>query len=152
MNRIQNVLFACLLPAAGCASQPPQPAASAPDLIPKKLKFEVVGIVGPTYHVELSEGFLAYSVKEPGQKPKPPLHLSPTSEQWKEFRHQLDRLKVWQWKSNYGDKSYIDGTQWSLDIEYSDRSIHSEGHRDFPGSYEGYLKAVGNLLGSWEVK
>ncbi len=151
MKKTLNVIFASLLLAlAGCGGGS-KPAAKPVDTIPQKFNFSITDISGPSYHFEFAQGFLAYSVTQPGQKSKPPLHRAPTPEQWQEFRQKMDRMKVWQWKTNYGNKSFIEGTQWSLDLAYSDRVIHSEGHRDFPDNYDSFLKALGKLVGSWQV-
>jgi hypothetical protein len=155
MKRITIVVFASLLlTLAGCATKEPPPTANAPNLVPKKLEFYIVDISGPSYDVKLdNEGYVVYSVKQPGQKSKPPLHRAPTPEQWQEFRHQLDHIKIWDWKPEYGSKLLIDGTQWSIDIEYADHSVHSDGHRDFPDSgFDGLLQAIGKLLGSGQVE
>jgi hypothetical protein len=151
MKKILNLVVACLtLALAGCGGGSKQ-AAKPVDTVPKTYTFTITDVSGPSYHIEYTGGYLVYSAALPGQKSKPPLHRTPSPEQWEEFRHQMDRLKVWQWKPNYGNHSYISGTQWSLDLTYSDHSIHSEGHRDFPDNYDGYLKAVGNLLGTWQI-
>jgi hypothetical protein len=141
-----------LLALTGCIWSEPQSTTAPADVIPEKLDFTIIGVVGPSYHIEWREGFLDYTVTQPGQKPKPTLHLSPSPEQWRDFRHQLDRLKVWQWQPDYGNQTFISGTQWLLEIQYSDRSLHSRGHRDFPKHYDAFLKSVGKLLGSWEIE
>ena len=154
MKKITTAVFAGLMIAlAGCATKEPPPTANTANLVPKKLAFSIVDISGPPYSIKLdNEGYVVYSAKQPGQKSKPPLHRAPTPEQWQEFHHQLDRNKVWQWKPEYGNKSFIEGTQWSLDIEYADRSVHSSGHRDFPDSgFDGFLQAIGKLLGSGQI-
>ena len=106
MKKITTAVFAGLLMAlAGCATKEP-PTVSAPNLVPKKLAFSIVDISGPSYDVKLdNEGYVVYSVKQPGQKSKPPLHRAPTPEQWQDFRRELDRSKVWQWKPEYGSKA-----------------------------------------------
>ena len=38
---------------------------------------------------------------------------NPSAEEWKEFSHSLEQLKVWDWKKDYQD-DILDGTQWSL--------------------------------------
>jgi hypothetical protein len=152
MKKIAAAFAAGLLVAlAGCATKEAPPTANSANLVPTKFDFSITDISGPSYHFTLSEGYLVYSAKLPGQKAKPPLHRAPTPEQWQEFRHQLDKLKIWQWKPAYGDKSYIEGTQWSLAVEYADHSVRSEGHRDFPDNYDGFLKALASLVGSWQT-
>jgi hypothetical protein len=149
---IQAAFAACLLLAlVGCATKEPPPTANTPTVVPNKFDFSITDISGPSYHFTLQDGYLVYSAKVPGQKSKPPLDRAPTPEQWQEFRRQLDKLKVWQWKPAYGDKSYIEGTQWSLVLDFGDHSVHSEGHRDFPDNYDGFLKALGSLLGTWQM-
>src|SRR5580704_2545188 len=141
MKRLQNLLAAFVfLVFAGCASNRPAPPENPADVVPRTLTFSIITVVGPSYHVRFENGLVTYSSTQPGEKSKPPLHRAPTDEQWREFRRQLDHLKVWQWKPSYGNKLFVGGTQWSLDIVYPDRSIHTEGHRDFPRHYESFLK------------
>jgi hypothetical protein len=152
MKRIHNIILACALVAlAGCAGTETQPTTNPADVVPKKFTFKIVTVVGRSYDIQLKDGLLEYSVTQPGEKRKAPLHRAPTEAQWQEFRHRLDGLKVWRWKSDYGNKQFTGGTQWSLDIEYSDHAVHSEGHRDFPKHFDSFLKAIGDVLGSGKI-
>ena len=86
--------------------------------------------------------------------------VRPTLEQWREFRRELDAIGVWRWRAEYSAPGVADGTQWSLDVAYPDRTIRSQGSNNYPGSapdsfgvssgskaFTRYLKAVQRLLG-----
>jgi len=40
--------------------------------------------------------------------------VTPTDQQWREFRRALDNVSIWQWRTNYPEPGFCDGTQWSL--------------------------------------
>jgi hypothetical protein len=66
------------------------------------------------------------------------------------------------WQRNYSDPAVGDGTGWSAEIVYSDRSLVSSGGNCFPGrdggalaigvherdnTFENFCRAVGRLIG-----
>jgi hypothetical protein len=51
----------------------------------------------------------------------------PSPEQWAAFGRSLDEIDIWSWRSEYPNPGILDGTQWGLDIEYPDRSVHWHG-------------------------
>jgi hypothetical protein len=88
--------------------------------------------------------------------------IQPSVEQWQNFRRTLNRLDVWCWQRNYSDPAVCDGTSWSAEIAYSDRSLVSSGDNCFPGrdgralpitedgtdnTFEKFCRAVGSLVG-----
>ncbi|MEW6689334.1 MAG: hypothetical protein AB1452_09635 [Pseudomonadota bacterium] len=73
--------------------------------------------------------------------------VKPSVAQWRAFRQSLDRLNVWQWQPRY-HAPVLDGTGWSLQIEYADRRLVANGHNSHPASFEAFLEAVNTLLGS----
>lgn len=58
--------------------------------------------------------------------------VTPTAEQWKQFRRALDDVKVWQWHKSYSIQGVSDGLAWSLHIKYSDKQLNSEGSNAYP--------------------
>jgi hypothetical protein len=60
--------------------------------------------------------------------------IQPSAKQWQNFRRTLNRLNVWCWQANYSDSAVCDGTGWSAEIVYSDRSVVSSGDNCLPGS------------------
>jgi hypothetical protein len=127
--------------------------------VPQRFHTRIGGFMGHTYEVQLKDGCLQYETFGRGNKPDD-AHVCPTMEQWKEFRRELDALGVWRWRAQYSTPGVADGTQWSLDVSYSDRAVKTEGSNNYPeakpdsvgvpsGSqaFTRYLKAVQRLLG-----
>jgi hypothetical protein len=120
--------------------------------LPKRLCIGIGGYFGPCYGVTLEKGRLiyTYSARGPsggdsdpelelrqklGLSPFPePDEIQPSPRQWRNFRRTLDRLNVWCWQANYPNSGGVcDGTGWSVEIVYSDRSLVSSGDNCFPG-------------------
>jgi hypothetical protein len=122
--------------------------------LPERLRISIGGYFGPCYEVTFKKGRLTYiylssrdscsrdleGPPEPelrellGLKPLPkPEEIQPSAEQWRNFRKTLDRIDVWCWKRKYSDPFVCDGTGWSAEIAYSDRSLVSSGDNCFPG-------------------
>lgn len=72
--------------------------------------------------------------------------VMPSDAQWRAFRESLDRLNVWQWRPEYR-RPILDGTGWSLNIQYNDRRLIAAGHNSYPDNFEAFLEAVNTLLG-----
>ena len=134
-------------------------AAVETNTTPKKFSAYIGGFLGTSYTVELQNGVLNYSeAKSP--KDIKTNQISPTPEQWLNFRHELDNIKIWSWKTNYPNSKVYDGTQWSIDIEYPDHVLHVRGNNNYPEKsgkpnnkpeptkvFKDYLAAIQNLLG-----
>lgn len=129
-------------------------------VLPERFSASIGGFMGTSYSVELSGGTLTHTTT--GLHYDSPEHttLRPTEAQWREFRHALDNLKVWQWLSDYPNPGVCDGTGWSLDIAYSDRALTTQGDNNYPGThgrpndapdptkhFNSFLRAVRNLTG-----
>jgi hypothetical protein len=78
--------------------------------------------------------------------------ISPTTEQWREFRRSIDELGVWRWRPNYSDTAVMDGTQWQLELVYSGNSIKTAGSNKYPEHFDRYIAAVRKLLGGRTFK
>jgi len=136
-------------------------ADSSPARVPEEFRAHIGGFLGGDYVVEMRGSVITYTAraKERGQ-PARTESVTPTTAQWREFRAALDELKIWQWKADYPSKGMTDGTQWSLDIAYADRSLKAQGRNQYPGddakasgqpvpgkTFQRYLAAVKNLHG-----
>ena len=78
-----------------------------------------------------------------GQEPFDlPVYESITKE---EFLGRLAELHIGEWKKNYVNPSILDGTQWSIDIEYEgDRKpVHIDGSNKFPYNFDDLLGFLG---------
>jgi hypothetical protein len=88
----------------------------------------------------------------PGAQATSSATITPTAEQWREFRQSIDELKVWRWRPDYSDSAIMDGTQWQLELAYSDHSLKTGGSNKYPEHFDRYLAAVQKLLGGKTFK
>ena len=59
--------------------------------------------------------------------------IEPSAADWEDFRNLLDTLKVWDWQKRYEPLAItMDGTHWSVSIEYEDCQIKSKGSNAYP--------------------
>ncbi len=132
------------------------------DAGPKKLVASVGGFLADSYSVELRNGALVYkAMKGVSKKRKETsIEITPTPEQWRDFRRSLDDLKVWKWDSHYFNPGVTDGIIWTLEVEYHDHRIKTIGRNSYPDdtgvasdsprqtkAFQRYLAAVEKLLG-----
>jgi hypothetical protein len=140
----------------------PTPAASVPAGLPSKLQLRIGGFGGPSHLVSLEGGSLTYRTVPPHpDAPETVKLVTPSVEQWREFRNSLDKLGVWQWRREYMIPGILDGTNWSATIDYADKKASTRGqHSSYPKDgatneqvsvegevFKGYLAAVEALLG-----
>ena len=134
--------------------------AAGPADIPKEFSAIIGGFLGSSYAVELRDGALHYTEKKGGSGVISSATVSPTSEQWQEFRKTIDQLDIWQWHAEYPSRGTMDGTQWSLKIAYADRALKTRGNNNYPDAngvpsgdpdpsktFNRYLAAIRKLIG-----
>jgi hypothetical protein len=134
--------------------------AAEPSAVPTHFVARIGGFLGSTYSVELKDGTLTYTVSGRGQSNVRHMTITPTEAAWREFRQALDELKVWQWQNDYPRGGVVDGTQWLLEIAYSDRALKSRGDNNYPDAagkptgkpeftpaFNRYLDAIRKLIG-----
>jgi hypothetical protein len=117
------------------------------EAFPKRLFDQHGGHFGPSYSVALEKGCLTYSHRrsggtEPPSPWEPSKEIKPSAKQGQTFRRALDRLNVWCWQEDYLDPGVCDGTNWSVEIAYTDKAIVSGGSNCFPGRNGGALGIV----------
>ena len=130
---------------------------------PKKMRLTIATYKRSTYVVEIRDGELFYSHKNATNNTE--IKITPTPEQWQEFRQTLDELKVWKWHNRYDNPDEFEGATWSILVEYSDRNIKTGGRNGYPDAdgdistqplpthtFFNYLKAVQKLLGGKDFK
>jgi hypothetical protein len=133
-----------------------------PPIIPEKFSVVIGGFFGSTYVVELRDGALHYTERKqtnvgPGSFSST---VTPTPQQWEEFRKSIDQLNIWQWRADYPSHGVEDGTQWSLEIAYADHALKTHGDNNYPDAtgkpngephstktFDRYLAAVKKLIG-----
>lgn len=113
---------------------------------PKELFLASGGFFGPNYRVFWQEEKLFYGVSAKSGAKETLTTLEPTLDQWTSFRKALDELGVWSWRKKY-ERNVLDGTQWSISIQYEGRRVASSGSNDYPRDYAEFLTAVQKLLG-----
>jgi hypothetical protein len=137
--------------------------AAEPTFAPKKLRAVIGGFLGSTYVVELRDGALRYTQKRgtsAGYGVISSATVTPTVQQWQEFRKFIDQLNIWQWRADYPSQGTQDGTQWSLEIAYADHALQTHGNNSYPDSsgkpngkaipteaFNRYLAAIKKLIG-----
>jgi hypothetical protein len=85
-----------------------------------------------TFTVELRDGKVVYSDATPTSVAQP-ITITPSREQWREFRRALDGIGVWAWHERYmPNEPVFDGTSWSLSLRYPDRSVVTGGGNCYP--------------------
>ena len=122
---------------------------------PSEFNADIGGYNGDSYQVSLGVGgSLSYMEFGRGYTPKnleltDPFDPSPdpTPEQWAEFHDTLDRIGFWDWEESYTDHSVMDGTSWSVEIEWDGRKLSSGGSNGSPKKFGSFLRAVRKLLG-----
>lgn len=70
----------------------------------------------------------------------------PSEEQWQSFWKTLDRIKAWDWNTEYTDLNVIDGEAWSLVISFKGKHIKSGGANAYPPGFDDFRWAVERLL------
>lgn len=98
---------------------------------PIELSVQVGGFLRASYSVDLSGGEVTCTTVRAGKVVKTDSGR-PKSEDWAKLRASLDTLDIWKWRRSYMDETVLDGTQWSIAIKYSDRSVVSEGSNSYP--------------------
>lgn len=134
-------------------------AAQQSNTVPRKFSARIGGMLSVTFQIELTDGALVYTSSRARENTEL-VKIKPTVEQWREFRAALDDINVWRWEPSYINRKILDGTQWSLEIEYADRSIKTGGSNSYPDdkgqpngqpqstpAFARYRAAVEKLLG-----
>jgi hypothetical protein len=130
---------------------------------PNSMHLSIGGHFGCSHVVELCDGKVRYTAAFDGKVDKV-LEVDPTEEQWEEFRASLDAVHFWEWREEYPNPGVLDGTSWSVQIEYPDARGSARGQNNYPlahgrpsgnpqssGPFMGFLSAVRRLLGGLEL-
>jgi Tfp pilus assembly protein PilP len=95
--------------------------------VPEKFAASIASVFRGSYSVEVDGSALLYRAPQNRKT----IRISPSQQQWREFRRAIDDINIWQWRSRYY-RSITDGDHWSLHIEYSDRSHETGGYASYP--------------------
>ena len=63
---------------------------------------------------------------------------------WDDLMENLSCVHMGEWKTKYNDPGTLDGTQWSVDIEYDNEIApkHYWGSNKFPYNFERFLELM----------
>jgi hypothetical protein len=115
---------------------------TGPSWLPREFHFGIGGYLGPCHRITMVGDHLEYQQADHAYQYIAPVVMKPTMAEWEQFWHDVEAVKVWNWKPKYWNIGICDGTQWSLKLVYQGRSMHSEGSNAYPGSAgPGYSQA-----------
>lgn len=109
--------------------------------LPQSFEASIGGYMGSAFWIKLVDGILEYRQAEYGYEYGHPEYLELSARKWANFRKKLDALGVWDWKPTddskmqppYENPGVMDGTGWSLKIDWGDRRLQSGGDNNYPG-------------------
>lgn len=118
----------------------------------KKIKFEIGGFFGgyEIYTITVDEDHIHYDAEhslllKPSNLPETTDYPMPKAE----FMDSLRDLYIGEWRHNYNPERFgymfLDGTQWSLDIEYSNgvKTAHYYGNNSYPYNFDKFKELFG---------
>lgn len=113
------------------------------------------GGMSPEFSLEVSRNGLFYEKIPPHGRgglhgARVAEHIAISDEQWASFRARIDSLEIWRWKSEYPNPGVLDGTRWTLEIAYADRTCRSGGRNGYPKTFPQFMEAIGTLIGNRE--
>ena len=100
--------------------------------IPGSFSFSIGGFFGTTYRFELERDEISYLKLVCGELIAE-ARTRPSKEKWDWFRDQVDKLNIWSWPPDCYQQDrerrieVLDGSSWSLTLEYPDQKIESKG-------------------------
>ncbi|MCP4599862.1 MAG: hypothetical protein GY847_04855 [Proteobacteria bacterium] len=123
---------------------------------PTALRARIGGGLSTSYEVALMGKTVVYSRSSRtfSGTPNVTKEINPSNEDWAAFRKAIDKANVWSWKDDYTDPSIMDGTEWSIHLEYEDKKINSSGKNGYPNrdEFDKMSKAVSALVGGLDFK
>ncbi len=115
---------------------------------PEVFRAQIGGFPGPFYEVSWDEALLKWTDFEKLET------IRPEAIDWQRFWSELDKIKIWEWEQRYDNPHVLDGTSWSVHIEYQGKSLKSSGSNAYPDSkgaapgkvFKKFCRAVSNLV------
>jgi hypothetical protein len=114
----------------------------------KRIIASVGGYFGSSYtfEFELVRGKITWEANEDGVF-EPALILQMDTESINTFREAMTKCHILTWEQKYIDLHTLDGTQWSLHIEFDDLCIEKSGNNAYPREWERFCKVIQKLTG-----
>jgi hypothetical protein len=107
-------------------------------------KAYVGGYFGPNYHVEINiiSGKVTWSE---GLYKEAEYEKKVNVEDIKQFIEGLRKCRILKWGQEYVQPYVLDGTQWSIEIEFNDICIYKAGSNAYPKKWKRFCKLIENL-------
>lgn len=119
--------------------------AESTSMMPESFSFGIGGLFQGGHFIELKDGVVVDHETLKGKRIDHTLHIPP--ERWDAFKKKVNMLGVWQWKPSYMNMDITDGTQWNLELRYTDQSVDIMGSNAAPASINELILAVTQLTG-----
>jgi hypothetical protein len=113
----------------------------------KRIEAFIGGYFGTSYtvEVEFERGKITWEAS--GDDFEPALMIQMDNESMNTFKEAMSKCRILSWKNNYTDPHILDGTQWSLDIEFDDSRIEKSGSNTYPKEWKRFCKVIQKLTG-----
>jgi hypothetical protein len=131
--RIKSLVTALVLLFSFSSSQAEGLPTVAPVDIPASIpliKISVGGFLGPSFSIETSRDKIIYTKRM--DKVPEIIEIKPTPEAYAAYKKALDEINIWGWTDTYFNPNVRDGTQWDIEISYTDKTIKASGSNAYP--------------------
>ena len=128
--------------------------------LPIRLELFIGGYTGDSFSLRWEGERLIYEAQRYGYQNGEACSIRPSRQQWQGFWRSVERAGMWTWAERYEPQDTVmDGTSWSLELDYIGRSVQSGGENAYPGTlpehsaaayppeFRRYLRAVSRLAG-----
>ena len=109
-------------------------------------QLSIGGYCGPSYSLELKGKEITYKAFGYGYELENSEIIIPTMEQLEQFLEKIKKIGVWKWKRRYTEPHVLDGTSWSVSIEYKRKRFKSSGSNAYPEGFDEFTKSVRKLI------
>jgi len=117
--------------------------------IPSRLnifRLSIGGYFGSSYSLELKSQDITYETFGDGYELENSEIIRPTLAQLEQFLKKIKEIGIWEWKKRYSNPHILDGTSWSVSIEYEGKRFKSSGSNAYPESFNKITKIVRQLI------
>jgi len=97
--------------------------------LPQRFTISAGGYPHPSLLVTKRKRILTYDAFP---DPSPERTATPSPQAWQAFWRKMDRIGAWNWAREYINREGRDCLEWSVDIQYGEKRIVSEGANCFP--------------------
>ena len=122
--------------------------------LPHEFDCRMGGFMGRSYAVRITGAALTYESFKSGYETDEKARIEPPQCNWEHFWATLDQLDAWSWSGQYSNPNVLDGTSWSIALEWNGRRMRASGENAYPPDgrdespqFRGFCEAVQRLLG-----